>query len=224
MSIETESECFYPTASVAFFDLDGTLLARDSDLAWALFWTSRGRMRASGALGLLALSAGYTDGGMKREAYGGFLRRRMIECGSEYDAMTEVFFRMAGERLIRPSMTELIRKYREAHIPTAVVSAQERTIAARFAAAIGAERLAASEVALSDGEGTRTSICLGEEKVARASALAGELGAELHDCAFYGDSIYDAPLLSSVGRPVAVDPDRRLARLARGRGWAILTA
>jgi phosphoserine phosphatase len=38
---------------------------------------------------------------------------------------------------------------------------------------------------------------------------------------FYTDSISDLPLLERVGHPVAVNPDPRLARLARKRGWPI---
>jgi phosphoserine phosphatase len=38
---------------------------------------------------------------------------------------------------------------------------------------------------------------------------------------FYTDSITDLPLLEAVGRPVAVNPDARLRRVARSRGWAI---
>jgi HAD superfamily hydrolase (TIGR01490 family) len=42
------------------------------------------------------------------------------------------------------------------------------------------------------------------------------------DCSFYTDSISDLPLLEAVGRPVAVNPDPRLRRVARLRGWPAL--
>ncbi len=42
------------------------------------------------------------------------------------------------------------------------------------------------------------------------------------DCSFYSDSIYDISLLESVGNPVAVNPDPRLRRVAKKRGWPIL--
>ena len=35
----------------------------------------------------------------------------------------------------------------------------------------------------------------------------------------YSDSATDLPMLEAVGHPVAVNPDRPLARLARERGW-----
>jgi phosphoserine phosphatase len=40
---------------------------------------------------------------------------------------------------------------------------------------------------------------------------------------FYSDSINDLPLLERVTHPVAVDPDPRLAEIARQRGWRSLS-
>jgi len=52
--------------------------------------------------------------------------------------------------------------------------------------------------------------------------LAVEHGVELADCHAYGDSVSDLPMLEAVGHPYAVNPDFRLAREARRRGWALL--
>lgn len=46
-------------------------------------------------------------------------------------------------------------------------------------------------------------------------------GVDSSECAFYSDSVHDLPLLLAVGRPVAVNPDRRLRREALKRGWEI---
>lgn len=51
--------------------------------------------------------------------------------------------------------------------------------------------------------------------------FAERSGADLQYCSFYTDSIHDLPLLELVGRPVAVHPDTRLAKIARKRGWLI---
>ena len=42
-------------------------------------------------------------------------------------------------------------------------------------------------------------------------------------CRAYSDSITDLPLLSAVGCPTAVNPDRALRRVALERGWPVLT-
>ena len=48
---------------------------------------------------------------------------------------------------------------------------------------------------------------------------AAEHGVELSDSWAYSDSMYDIPLLSSVGHPVAVNADPRLAAFAALRRW-----
>jgi phosphoserine phosphatase len=51
-----------------------------------------------------------------------------------------------------------------------------------------------------------------------------ELGtADLSGATAYSDSVSDMPLLTAAGRPVAVNPDRRLRRQARSNGWPVLT-
>jgi hypothetical protein len=52
-------------------------------------------------------------------------------------------------------------------------------------------------------------------------ALAAREGLDLSRCAAYSDSINDLPMLSLVGRPVAVNPDSALLSEARSRGWEV---
>jgi phosphoserine phosphatase len=59
------------------------------------------------------------------------------------------------------------------------------------------------------------------EKSARVLSYIAGQGVAARDCSFFSDSIYDLPLLESVGTPVAVNPDFRLRRIARWRGWTI---
>ncbi len=64
-------------------------------------------------------------------------------------------------------------------------------------------------------------LCFGQGKLARAEALAQALGADLSRAIFYSDSITDLPLLERVGEAVAVNPDKKLLREARARGWRV---
>jgi HAD superfamily hydrolase (TIGR01490 family) len=61
----------------------------------------------------------------------------------------------------------------------------------------------------------------GQAKADAVGALAAEHGLDLSRCAAYSDSINDMPLLSSVGRAVAVNPDSALRAEAKARGWEI---
>jgi HAD superfamily hydrolase (TIGR01490 family) len=61
----------------------------------------------------------------------------------------------------------------------------------------------------------------GEAKAAAVRRLAAREGLDLAHCAAYSDSINDLPLLSLVGRPVAVNPDSALRGEAKRHGWEI---
>jgi HAD superfamily hydrolase (TIGR01490 family) len=87
---------------------------------------------------------------------------------------------------------------------------------------LGVSDVIASSVEFRDDVSTGSvvgDLVFGRAKLDRARAHAESLGFSLADCSFYSDSIHDLPLLLAVGRPVAVNPDRRLAVLARSRGW-----
>jgi HAD superfamily phosphoserine phosphatase-like hydrolase len=59
---------------------------------------------------------------------------------------------------------------------------------------------------------------------ARAQILADYCDAEgfdLQECVAYADSTSDLPLFEAVGFPVAVNPEARLATIARKRGWLV---
>ncbi len=64
-------------------------------------------------------------------------------------------------------------------------------------------------------------VCYGPGKVIWAERFAAEHGIDLSASYFYTDSISDLPLLERVTHPVAVNPDPRLGRVARRRGWLI---
>lgn len=64
-------------------------------------------------------------------------------------------------------------------------------------------------------------LCYGKGKIVRATRLAEEHGFVLGESTFYSDSYTDLPLLEAVAEPVIVNPDPRLERVARKRGWRI---
>ncbi len=98
-------------------------------------------------------------------------------------------------------------------------------IVAPLAAHLGVDGMLATTLQFEDG------VCTGRiagtpmfrrEKKNRVLAYLASEGVSASECSFYSDSIYDLPLLEEVGRPVAVNPDFRLRRIARRRGWPIV--
>ncbi len=63
----------------------------------------------------------------------------------------------------------------------------------------------------------------GQAKRAAAEREAAAHGVKLADCTFYSDHIADLALLEVIGKPVAVGPHKPLEKIARLKGWEILT-
>jgi phosphoserine phosphatase len=61
----------------------------------------------------------------------------------------------------------------------------------------------------------------GDQKAEAIEGLAERLGIDLDASYAYSDSVTDLPMLSVVGHPVAVNPDRDLRREAEERGWQV---
>lgn len=61
-----------------------------------------------------------------------------------------------------------------------------------------------------------------EGKIKAAQLEAQKREVPLSECYFYADTYHDLPLLSAVGHPSVVNPDRKLRKVALEKGWPIL--
>jgi HAD superfamily hydrolase (TIGR01490 family) len=119
---------------------------------------------------------------------------------------------------------ELVKSHRDAGDLVAIVTAATSYVAWPVAHELGIDHVVCSELEIEDGRFTGRAIeplCYGEGKITRASALLDQFGLGFDKVTFFSDSITDLPLLSKVDEPVAVNPDRRLLRAARARGWQV---
>jgi HAD superfamily hydrolase (TIGR01490 family) len=118
-----------------------------------------------------------------------------------------------------------VREHRARGDLLAIVTGASMYTARPLARTLGIDHVVASELEVGeDGRFTgRTSppLCYGEGKIVRASRLAEALGFDLRESTFYSDSYTDLPLLAHVAEPIVVNPDPRLAREARRRGWRV---
>jgi HAD superfamily hydrolase (TIGR01490 family) len=119
---------------------------------------------------------------------------------------------------------ERVRQHQLAGDNVAIATSAIRQAAQPLADELSIPHLVCSDLTVRAGELTGTfdpPLCYGTGKLERAQTLLDSLGCKLADTAFYSDSITDLPLLEAVGRPIVVNPDLRLQRLARRRGWPI---
>ena len=142
-------------------------------------------------------------------------------------ALAEDFVRDELKPRLRPALLERIEAHRAAGHRIALLTGAPEFIARPLARHVGAELWSATRCVRYNGAFTADppeAHPFFREKVARSLELCAAIGCELDDCVAYGNSVYDLPLLESVGRPIAVFPDRRLKRAARNGGWEILDA
>ncbi|GAA2567770.1 HAD family hydrolase [Pseudonocardia hydrocarbonoxydans] len=217
-----------PTAA-AFFDLDKTIIAGSSALAFSRPFRRRGLIsrRAvlrSGYAQLLLVLSGADAGTMEH------LRRRITELCTGWDvaqvsAIVAETLHEIVEPLVYAEATELIAEHRAAGEEIVVLSASGQEVVEPIAALVGADRCLATRMGVVDGRytGEIEYYCYGEEKARAARDIATARGYRLADCRAYSDSITDLPLLEAVGHPTVVNPDKALRRVALERGWPILT-
>jgi phosphoserine phosphatase len=62
----------------------------------------------------------------------------------------------------------------------------------------------------------------GDAKAAWCTEFAAANRLDLKACWGYADSYHDLAFLAAMGHPVAVNPDRKLREIARGRQWPVI--
>lgn len=126
---------------------------------------------------------------------------------------------------VRPEARRLLARAKIDGARTILVSDGLDIVAREVARALGFDDVLANTLTY-DGElatGELQAPVVGPElDPARLATLARGWGIELSRASAYGASEGDAFLLSHVGRPCAICPDRGLARVARDLGWPIV--
>ena len=213
--------------NLALFDLDNTLLACDSDYEWGQFLVDRGVLRrdeyeAQNA----AFYEQYKAGTLDIHEFLGFALRPLAEHTPEELRRWHADFMDARIRpAIGPAARALVNRHLGAGDLCAVVTATNSFVSGPVAREFGVMHLVATEPEQVAGRFTGRVAgipCFREGKIARVDAWLAAQGRRLQDfgeSAFYSDSHNDLPLLERVTRPVAVDPDPRLAAVAQARGW-----
>ena len=214
--------------AAAYFDLDKTILATSS--TWALGTP----MRRSGLISSRALAYGLVAqipyllvGAGTRQSTSLMEQLAHMSAGiSRHDlvAVVEGALATAIEPAVYAEALDLIEGHRRAGHDVVVVSASISEMVTPIARLVGADRAVATRMEVGDDglfTGRITRSMLHSEKVVALREDASAHGIDPARCWAYSDSISDEPMLSAVGHPVAVNPDRDLRRLAQERGWPV---
>ena len=209
--------------AAAFFDLDRTLLRRSSALALAPAFRaagliSRRQLAKAAAWQLLFMARGAGHDAVKRAAEDGLVVLRGFTPGELQTLVAE-----SMERVLRPLVyaesLDLVERHRSRGEPVYIVSATLQEIVQAIADDLGFDGALGTVCEVVDGKYTGRAIrALHAEGKARCLR---ELDYDLAASTAYSDSHTDLPFLEAVGHPVAVNPDRKLRKIAAERGWPI---
>jgi HAD superfamily hydrolase (TIGR01490 family) len=213
----------------AFFDLDKTVISKASMMAFG------GSFYRAGLIGKRALARGlwtqviFVRFGASAETLAR-LRSSALALTEGWDqAQVRQIVVDALGRVIDPityaEALELIEEHRSVGRRVYIVSAAPAEIVEPLAEHLGVHEAIASQAAV-DHHGRYTGemerYTYGPAKAEVMRLVAGRDGIDLAASWAYTDSATDLPMLEAVGHPVAVNPDRKLRRIAAQRGWSVL--
>ncbi|WP_127479219.1 HAD family hydrolase [Nocardioides pantholopis] len=215
-----------PTA--AFFDLDKTIIAKSSTLAFSRPFQAGGLISRRAVLRSTYAQFVYLVGGADHDQMEK-MRQFMSQLCAGWDVATvkeivaETLHHIV-DPLVYDEAVSLIEEHRLAGRDVVIVSASGSEVVEPIGAMLGADRVIATRMEVEDGRytGGIAFYAYAEEKARAIRELADEAGYDLAECYAYSDSVTDAPMLGAVGHPYAVNPDRDLRRLAAAKGWPVL--
>ena len=217
---------------LALFDLDGTLLAGDTDVLWCEFLLDEGVLdRETFGIANRDVAERYARGDIGAAEFAAFYAATLAgRSPDQWSPLRERFVATTIAPRIGAASFDLVARRRAGGDRLVLTTATNRFLTAPIAALLGIADLVATDLEVAaTGEFTgRTAgiVNMRDGKVARlARWLAGEglAASSLATATFYSDSINDLPLLCAVGTPVVVDPDPRLRAEALRRGWPVIS-
>ena len=211
-------------AGIEFFDVDHTLTRRSSGGRYVAL-AMRRRVLPLRLLVIMPLyTLAYRLGVFRpRERKNGFPFLRGI-ARETLEKLARDSFEEGLKGDLFPEAVALVRSLKAGGRRVMLATSSLDFIVAPLAEYLSVDGVLATKLEFVDG--TCTGRMLGmpmfrREKKDRVLSFLAEEAIKAEECSFYSDSIYDLPLLEAVGKPVAVNPDFRLRRIARRRGWQI---
>ncbi|GAA2817124.1 hypothetical protein GCM10010441_47130 [Kitasatospora paracochleata] len=214
--------------TAAFFDLDKTIIAKSSALAFSRpFYQGglinrRAVLRSAYAQFVFLIGGADHDQMEKMRAYLSALTR-----GWNVEQVREIVAETLHgmiDPIIYDEAASLIEQHHAAGRDVVIVSSSGSEVVEPIGQLLGADHVIATRLRIEDGcyTGDIEYYAYSENKAAAILELAEAEGYDLANCYAYSDSSTDLPMLETVGHPSAVNPDRALRKEAVAREWPVL--
>jgi HAD superfamily hydrolase (TIGR01490 family) len=212
---------------IAFFDLDHTITGAVSGTEMARRSFSDGYMSRIDYVRAIYLSVLYKlnlrDPQKIVEEMTSWVR------GMTMESLAELSRNIIKEKLFPSVYTDAvseIKAHKDKNAKVVLLSSALDTICREIAGELNLDDFICSSLEVENGYLTGRPLgrlCFGDEKRIRLSEYCNIHNASISDSWYYGDSISDLAALSTVGNPRCVNPDYKLRKAAKKRGWKILS-
>lgn len=208
------------TTTVAFFDMDKTVLSVNSAGRYARFMYRRGKLGVGDMLRTARWLAQYRLAMIDAESVTRYAVSTLAgQLEQDMIALCLEWFETDIRRFIAPSAIAAIESHRAQGHRVVLLTAATPYIAGPVSRHLSLDDCIASQLEV-DERGYFTGravepICYGAGKIHWAERWAQMHHVDFSRAWFYTDSYTDLPMLEKVAQPVAVNPDPRLKRYAR---------
>ena len=213
--------------AAAFFDLDKTVIAKSSTLAFGKPFYKGGLVNRRAVLKSSFAQFVYLLQGADEDSMDKMRDYLKALCAGwsvqqVHDIVAETLHELI-DPLVYAEAVELFAEHRAAGREVVLVSSSGEEVVGPIGEMLGVDRVIATSMVVEDGHytGEIAFYAYGEGKQIAIKALAAERGWDLADCYAYSDSATDVPMLEAVGHPVAVNPDKALRKLAAENDWPV---
>ena len=211
---------------IAFFDFDETLIVGNSGNLWIRRELRSGHINRLQALRAAGWMVRYRLGfASMDEALRTAIRSLEGTPEETLRQRTRAFYEEEVRQLYRAGARAAVDEHRLRGEACVLLTASSLYLSELVSAELHLDGVLCTRFRVRDGVHTGEpdgEVCFGAGKLRYAEEYAQRNGVALAACTFYTDSYSDLPVLERVGRPVVVNPDRRLRREARARGWRVV--
>jgi HAD superfamily hydrolase (TIGR01490 family) len=213
--------------SIAFFDVDGTLVLGQTQLLLVLYLRSRKVIGLGFLLGTGLWFAAY-KAKLVKATEGARAKGARALAGLERTRVDSLMSRFTEEVLmprLHPQAIAALSEHLAQDDRVVVVSAALEPVVKALCDRLGVAEFFGARCQVEGGRYTgrlEGSMPYGDEKAKLALAFAGRWQVDPADCWAYADHETDLALLRSVGHAVAVHPKPGLLKAAQEAGWPIL--
>ena len=213
---------------LTIFDLDNTILKGDSDYSWIEFLINNNHVDGDFYRNKNDYFYDqYVEGKLDIHEYCEFALSTFIVMGKEKaEKLLDIFMKEIIEPMINIYILRILHNHYEAGDTLLLASATNSILVNRIGARLEFKNIIGTDPEVKDGSITGKIIgdpAIGDGKLKKVVSWMRDNGKlDFSETTFYSDSINDLPLLESVEKPIAVNPDDRLREASVLRGWEIV--